>query len=486
MRLQTESECLQIVNVLYSRGLDFRDPTSVRPDHGRPSTTDSQDRLLTARSSSTSHDLMRTRSPVPGSLSQTANAMQDLSDPRRSRFEHFVIPSTGERSREQDPSLREPHRESSRFFSRDEFAAPREVSPTRPTTAQLYRHQAVTSRTQSMPYREIDHLHEAKEPAQIPAPPSLRMANSSREAHRTSLRSHREAALDYANSSSTANNPSTSLEPNNKDSSASSCPTTDPRPDSPKTSPDSAYALPDTLQHEVPPRRELPFARPDSSRSDSSRSASRPRSAMTLPPLPKPKLAPRPSERDEPPVMGPPTRPASSSPLKRSFAASNDQAMADTVGEISNSSEGSINNNKLARTIATPPTRKLNGMDELLNSRKPSLSASTSGKLVRMSSLADAPHEEVDPSSDAARLWDAPSDRRDSMSPSKGNGQTDPSHEPGPAGVQDLSLEAFASQTPADRQDALNDFIMANLKNPAFTTLCEEVQNCWRRITLGL
>jgi hypothetical protein len=48
------------------------------------------------------------------------------------------------------------------------------------------------------------------------------------------------------------------------------------------------------------------------------------------------------------------------------------------------------------------------------------------------------------------------------------------------------SLEVYAAQSQEDRAAAMDDFVMANLENPAFTKLCEDVENCWRRFALGL
>ena len=47
-------------------------------------------------------------------------------------------------------------------------------------------------------------------------------------------------------------------------------------------------------------------------------------------------------------------------------------------------------------------------------------------------------------------------------------------------------LQTYAGQTLIDRQAALDDFMVANLETTAFTTLCEDIENCWRRVILGL
>ncbi|KAI5370582.1 hypothetical protein Slin14017_G014610 [Septoria linicola] len=47
-------------------------------------------------------------------------------------------------------------------------------------------------------------------------------------------------------------------------------------------------------------------------------------------------------------------------------------------------------------------------------------------------------------------------------------------------------LSRYAAQRPQDREAALNKFMMDRLADPAFATLCADVENCWRRIALGL
>jgi hypothetical protein len=48
------------------------------------------------------------------------------------------------------------------------------------------------------------------------------------------------------------------------------------------------------------------------------------------------------------------------------------------------------------------------------------------------------------------------------------------------------SLEEYAAQDGKTRQAALEQFMMDNLQDPSFTTLCEDMEGCWQRIALGL
>jgi hypothetical protein len=54
------------------------------------------------------------------------------------------------------------------------------------------------------------------------------------------------------------------------------------------------------------------------------------------------------------------------------------------------------------------------------------------------------------------------------------------------ASIEQQSLSSYAAQNVIDRRAILDEFMVAHLKDPAFATLCEDVENCWRRIALGL
>ncbi|CAK4033551.1 Hypothetical predicted protein [Lecanosticta acicola] len=47
-------------------------------------------------------------------------------------------------------------------------------------------------------------------------------------------------------------------------------------------------------------------------------------------------------------------------------------------------------------------------------------------------------------------------------------------------------LEKWHSQPQHERQAALEQFMVDNLENPLFTTLCEEIEGCWSRLSKGL
>lgn len=51
---------------------------------------------------------------------------------------------------------------------------------------------------------------------------------------------------------------------------------------------------------------------------------------------------------------------------------------------------------------------------------------------------------------------------------------------------EDQALEQYSAKSPEDRLSIMDQFFSDNLENPSFTTLCEDVERCWRRIQLGL
>ncbi|KAF2858659.1 hypothetical protein K470DRAFT_272240 [Piedraia hortae CBS 480.64] len=61
---------------------------------------------------------------------------------------------------------------------------------------------------------------------------------------------------------------------------------------------------------------------------------------------------------------------------------------------------------------------------------------------------------------------------------------TEPMHERGAS--EGITVEEYAGQATNDRQAALETFMLDQLEKPEFATLCEDVEQCWRRIALGI
>ncbi|TKA83041.1 hypothetical protein B0A55_00853 [Friedmanniomyces simplex] len=118
----------------------------------------------------------------------------------------------------------------------------------------------------------------------------------------------------------------------------------------------------------------------------------------------------------------------------------------------------------------TTSIRKPSGMQELL-SRRPLGDRSTNARIPRMNSLADAPHEIVSPPPKTLTA-------RDPTLNAYNLAMQTPLPRAAEAG--EVSLGEYATQSRQDREAVLEAFMMEKLEDPAFATLCEDVENCWR------
>ena len=372
-----------------------------------------------------------------------------------------------------------------KLFSRDETFAPREVSPTRPSTAQILRSATIQSRPSHFDSNDI--VHQAHKEGL--ARPSSTSNTTAAEALSQAIEQYPSPQVYDAHGLGFASTPLHSG-PTGASNEAMFTDRTDAskHPQGatrPATS--SSFIFAETLEHEIPPRRELPFARPDSRQSETS--ASRPRSALTLPPLPKPKLSTQKSATAGDPSSRPvsPVRPQISSPLKRSFAE------ADVAGTRAEIPITDAPPSKTVSTIRVPspevPTKKRSRMEELLYDRKARLGNSSTSQARRQDSAADAPGE-PDEWLSAGNDRNASQIRHDSLSPVKHANGHDPTvsaySAARSAGQRDDTLAQYAAQSLQDRQAALDTFMVQCLEDPNFVQLCKDVGNCWKRITLGL
>lgn len=487
--MQNATECRQVVSVFERRGMEFQEqrPHTARPGTGRSTTAAGQDRLLTAQSSSRyfepSKSTARPSPFVPQALEAGSLSRRTPASPERSPIGVSEQPAPHAQEMAPPP-----------FFRRDEMVAPREVMPTQPTAAQVYRSYTTPSQPSQYELNEVPRrpsdptgerpastsdvamlgaIREAVENATPPRtagdmPPSnLRPLHSSE---------HWSSATDPTNAALLSSNPA------------------EPRPQTAISSTSATTALPNTQEFEIPPRRELPFKRPESRQSGSG-SGSRPgTAAKAMPPLPKPKLVKEGSGTPIRTDSASPTkemlssRPSTASPLKRTFNALDEEAARPQTAAASSPIKRSaaprdrspIRPLSPANTAASPENtaRKPTRMDELLYGRKPLAERSTNTKVPRLDSLADAPHETVSPPTSPAKNVAGGQHGPTTNAYASIRSQMHDSNE--------VSIEEYATQSLQDRQAALDEFMVQNLENPAFTKLCEDVENCWRRIALGL
>ncbi|KAK3678508.1 hypothetical protein LTR78_001805 [Recurvomyces mirabilis] len=475
LRFEDATQCRKLVTAFMQRGMEFQEqrPGTARTTQARPTTGHGPERLLTATSSSPYFDAEQT--------SRHLSATHQQADPQHDRQPDTVTQLHGEHisnssTTKQSQDIASQDMGPPRYFSRDEVAAPREAIPERPSTAQIY-----TSFT--TPSQQT--LIKPQETVQRPSDPARERPSST--SHVSQLAAIREAVEEAATPPAAAHNISdmrmTTSMAHTEWSSGTPELTTLSSIRSETIGAPSSSARPSTAattlppeHYELPPPRVLPFKRPSSkSSSAGSKTAKSTKPAMVMPRLPVPAAA-KSSVAVTSEIAAPQssykqvasTRPATSSPLKRTM-----DAASSTETELTSSPS------KKPRTShPTNPSdqilRKPSGMQQLLTNHKPLPSKSPNSTIPRLNSLADAPHE---------------IDENPPHPPSKHRmTQNMPSKPPAQPTRHDTetSLEEYATQSLPDRQAALEDFMMRNLENPAFTKLCEDVENCWRRIALGL
>lgn len=247
---------------------------------------------------------------------------------------------------------------------------------------------------------------------------------------------------------------------------------------------------------------------PLATRTDSrqaSDSASRPGSSLALPALPKPRMVSKGSDPHSYEKL-PSTSMSLSAPLPPNDGAPPPKRRRgvehDVEGEariISRAPSDLAGSNNIARQelvavrsgVGTSAGKAL-PMDELLAKRpRASLTErSNNSRLPRTSGSADAPHEIESPRASShspmkklpveAQSAERPPEEVSAVERAYGAFRTS-------AQIQENeSVDQYAVHSFADRQAALDQFMVDNLNNPSFTTLCEDVEKCWRRITLGL
>jgi hypothetical protein len=248
--------------------------------------------------------------------------------------------------------------------------------------------------------------------------------------------------------------------------------------------------MPETLEHEMPPRRELPFKRPESHQSSSSRPSSTSKSVYYN----------ATGGSSDPPMTSSVSSPARKSGVNRpGTAVSVKSAAAPRIAQLVDKAQAiharpqshastlrktssGKSNTRIAKPAAQQSTiRRPSDIGELLRITKPlsELSPNTN-QVSRMDSTADAAYE-----------LDTPPGT--SSSPSKtiaheiaGAAHQSDSSTTQPGAEEAASLAGYASQSREDRQTVLDEFMISKLEDPNFAVLCEDLDTCWRKIALGL
>jgi len=267
-------------------------------------------------------------------------------------------------------------------------------------------------------------------------------------------------------------------------------PSTDNRTSLYRPSLPPSLRMPETLEHEMPPRRELPFKRPGSHQSSSSRPSTTPKSVYynatggsSDPPMTLSMSSPARKSGVNWPVTAASAKsdaaPKVTQPVEKAQAIhARPQSHASTLRKTSSGKT----NAKIAKPDVRQSTfRRPSDLNEFMRINKPLAERSpNSNKVSRMDSTADAAYELETPPGTAS-------------SPSK----TNPHEAAGVGRMSDssttqrgipeaASLAGYASQSQEDRQAVLDEFMISKLEDPNFTMLCEDVDTCWRKFALGL
>lgn len=281
----------------------------------------------------------------------------------------------------------------------------------------------------------------------------------------------------------------------------------------------ASLRMPETLEHEMPPRRELPFKRPGSHQSTSSRPSTSARSGTQFTAAQSSDLTSAPSTLS-PVAKNINVRPATASPLKRAIAPvypeptkkafaveRRPQSHAMHLPDVTHTS-ASVHN-----TASEGSFRRPSDLGDLLRATKQSAERSASiNKVHRSDSTADAEYElETPPGTSSSPTKPHAQMTYSSPSRTAAAGMVTPVNKPvspqrpvspirstnaetsansvlgGPSHAADAaSLADYASQSQEDRQTVLDEFMVSKLADSNFAVLCEDLDSCWRRIALGL
>ncbi|KXS96051.1 hypothetical protein AC578_2286 [Pseudocercospora eumusae] len=480
LRLEDVEQCRHVVQVLEHRGLMYQEqrPRTARPGTAtsRPGTAYSDDRPSTAQVSSPHFE-----PPPPQKANQRPREAFSYVPSKSSIDARLVMHSHNVPRPIRPYQVPQPP-----LFPREEATVSREPKISAPTTAEVYG-------TSPAPYKAPGpHTFQ---PTTVTDAIGANWRLQTVSATHSQEEQSRTFEQPAATSSSDPGLPPRSADPAHSQHPSSTenhvpPPWSSDPPESRPVTALSTTSVAELLEQQIPPRRELPFKRPaSSSNSDiSSRPGS---SALTLPPLKRARaeknsstLPGRPDtalKKVNKPMTNQSVRPATTSSL--STTAKSVRGAAQQLDTETSPASPEVPTQPSA-VRATP-------MDELLYDKRTLSIRKDHTTIPRVGSITDAPHEIVSPPGSAiSRVQDTAPGQTTSASTFV-NSQ-DQSLNRAYAALSasavpnnETSLEQYEAQSLEDRKAVLDKFMMDMLENPAFTTLCEDVENCWRRIALG-
>lgn len=520
-RLQSAQECSHMVGVLEQRGMEFQQqrPHTGRPSSARPETSGAEARPLTTQTYSAKGTFGVPPKPNPFRL-QTLEAgglsSQTPSDARRTWSASQTTPRQASMTGAVDDVQQRIYQ--SPVGADHTMLAPGQKGPDSTTSRGVllegpaYDHDSgMGHQTMTSPVRHISPSIAYDRPALYETADAPSML-SSPEVERPTM--SQSTLLNVPISPSSRDTTATARISTGGDLALSGRSNSLYQPSAP-----TSLRLPDTLEHEMPPRRELPFKRPGSRQSSSSRPSTSTKSVSYTTAA---------ADSSEPTaassILSPArnlttNRPATASPLKRAVAPSQLEPTKKALAvemrpqtQASHLPSASSPPRPTYTTTMDGSFRRPNDLGELLRINNPLAERSpNSNKIARVDSTADAQYElETPPGTSSSRtktnthaVSSSPSriDGRVSTSPSKADSQAMPSSttkltDPvarassvvqGPVdSVETTALASYASQSREDRQTVLDEFMVSKLEDPNFAVLCEDLDSCWRRIALGL
>lgn len=269
-----------------------------------------------------------------------------------------------------------------------------------------------------------------------------------------------------------------------------------------------ATTIPGYTEHELPPRRELPFKRPESRRTGSDASSSRPGSAsLSLPPLRRPSMkmdGPGPlahQETQQTSKQRPMSMGGHGSPLAQAHLAAERPSSALTSLSTleANMRRGpTLGNTTIAATQrqavdrAVPSSLVPTPTNDFIFGKQPGGNWPRAMNLNRQTTNSDAPHEvspiptavEASPEQGQSPIRHAEAHAADHLPQAQESTASNVTNGMSPQEWEQLSR--YAAQDQESRLAIMDDFIVAHLNDPAFSTLCQDVEVCWRRVALGL
>jgi hypothetical protein len=464
-----------VIEILKRRGMEFQQqrPGTARVKTARLGTSSSQERPMTVQASYSANRAFAAP-PDPIKPSPIRMPVLEAGGLSSQQSQHFG-------NTEGSFAFQRPQKQSLLQF-------PAQSTPLQKQPAHLV---TTHERENAMAAPDLSRSHKAKAPFQRPMDDAATgLSDMSNHMHMATTSNHGqdEPAVEHLSKTPALLSERSTAQAEIRDIASSS---TENRTSLYRPSLPPSMRMPETLEHEMPPRRELPFKRPGSHQSLSSSPSTTSRSVYYN----------ATGGSSDPPMTSSVSSPARKSGVNRpSTAISVKSAAAPRITQLVDKTQAiharpqshastlrKTSSGKSTARIAKPAVqqstiRRPSDIGELLRITKPlSERSPNSNKVSRMDSTADAAHELDTPPETSSSLPNKPNAHDVTGAVHQSDSSTTQ-----PGGAEAASLAGYASQSREDRQTVLDEFMISKLEDPNFAVLCEDLDTCWRRIALGL